>query len=126
MQKYFIARKIVYIVFKGRQLGIYSSWPECQEQVNGFKNNLYQSYTTIEEAEIAFVDYVERSLQQPIETSQVHESVVLRRAYFNNECINSFMLDCTVGVIFMSVFTYQLYQYIIQTKSNIYVNYCER
>ena len=42
------------------------------------------------------MDYVERCLQQPLETSPVHESVVLRRAYFNNECINSFMLGCAV------------------------------
>ena len=104
-----MAKKSVYIVFKGRQLSIYSFLPKCQEQVNGFKNNLYQSYATIEKAEIAFVDYVERCLQQPIETLQVHESVVLRRAYFNNECINSFILGCAVGVIIMSVFTFWLY-----------------
>ncbi|KAF3443708.1 hypothetical protein FNV43_RR13398 [Rhamnella rubrinervis] len=29
-----MAKKAVYVVFKGRQPGIYSSWPECQEQVN--------------------------------------------------------------------------------------------
>ena len=126
MHEYFMARTRVYVVFKGRQPEIFFSWPECQEQVNGFKNNLYQSYATIEKAEIAFVDYVERCLHQPFETSPVHESIVLRRAYFNNECINSFMLGCAVGIIIMSVFTFWLYLYIIQTKSNIYVNYCER
>ena len=68
MHEYFMARTRVYVVFKGRQPEIYSSWLECQEQVNDFKNNLYQSYATIEKAEIAFVDYVERCLQQPIET----------------------------------------------------------
>ena len=50
-----MARKRVYVVFQGRQPGIYSTWFECQQQVNGFKDNLYQSYPTVEKTEVAFL-----------------------------------------------------------------------
>jgi hypothetical protein len=34
----------------GRQPGVYSSWRICQAQVNGFSNNSYRGYQTLEEA----------------------------------------------------------------------------
>jgi hypothetical protein len=37
-------------VFRGRQPGVYSSWRICQAQVNGFSNNSYRGYQTLEEA----------------------------------------------------------------------------
>jgi hypothetical protein len=37
-------------VFRGRQPGVYSSWRICQTQVNGFSNNSYRGYQTLEEA----------------------------------------------------------------------------
>jgi hypothetical protein len=36
-------------VFRERQPGIYSSWRICQAQVNGFSNNSYRGYQTLEE-----------------------------------------------------------------------------
>ncbi|MFE8696535.1 viroplasmin family protein [Cytobacillus sp. FJAT-53684] len=40
-----------YAVKRGRKEGIYTSWNECKEQVNGFPNALYKSFPTYEEAE---------------------------------------------------------------------------
>lgn len=39
-----------YAVKMGRKEGIYTSWDECKEQVNGFPNALYKSFSTYEEA----------------------------------------------------------------------------
>lgn len=39
-----------YAVKRGRKEGIYTSWDECKEQVNGFPNALYKSFPTYEEA----------------------------------------------------------------------------
>ncbi len=36
---------------KGRQEGIYTSWEECQKQVNGFPSAIYKSFTSLEDAE---------------------------------------------------------------------------
>jgi Predicted double-stranded RNA/RNA-DNA hybrid binding protein len=40
-----------YAVKKGRQEGIYTSWEECQKQVNGFPSAIYKSFTSLEDAE---------------------------------------------------------------------------
>jgi viroplasmin and RNaseH domain-containing protein len=37
-------------MFRGRQSGVYNSWRICQSQVNGFSNNSYRGYPTLEEA----------------------------------------------------------------------------
>ena len=44
-------RKKYYAVKKGRKTGIFTSWDECKEQVNGFSGSLFQSFTSEAEAE---------------------------------------------------------------------------
>jgi len=43
-----------YVVLKGKKTGIFTNWPDCQAQVNGFKGALYKSFKTLTEAEKAF------------------------------------------------------------------------
>lgn len=43
-----------YVVWKGRQPGIYESWAECQIQVEGFPGARYKSYKGKREAVLAF------------------------------------------------------------------------
>ncbi|KAJ1396667.1 Ribosomal protein L9/RNase H1, N-terminal [Sesbania bispinosa] len=50
-------RKKTYVVFRGRQPGIYSSWVECHQQVNGFTGCLFRSYSSLEEAETGWLRY---------------------------------------------------------------------
>ena len=104
-------KKTVYVVFKGRQLGIYNSWPECQEQVNGYRDNLYQSYPTLEEAEVAFLEYIERRMKKPLEPEPMNENIEAThtRVNVNNEWINGFVLGCIIGILLMSVFSYWLH-----------------
>ena len=40
-----------YAVKIGRNPGIYNSWSECQQQVNGFKGAIFKSFKTKEEAD---------------------------------------------------------------------------
>lgn len=40
-----------YAVKNGHEVGIFSTWPECQKQVNGFKGAKYKSFKTRKEAE---------------------------------------------------------------------------
>ncbi len=42
-----------YVVWKGVNPGIYTSWTECQLQINNYKGALYKSFSTREEAEAA-------------------------------------------------------------------------
>ncbi|QQK75535.1 viroplasmin family protein [Salicibibacter cibarius] len=49
-----MAKKKYYVVWKGRNPGIYQSWPECQEQVSGYKGARFKSFSSKEEAERAY------------------------------------------------------------------------
>uniref|UniRef100_A0A182Q4X8 Ribonuclease H1 n=1 Tax=Anopheles farauti TaxID=69004 RepID=A0A182Q4X8_9DIPT len=44
-----------YAVAKGRQVGIYGTWPECQTQVNGFTGARFKKFNTQAEAQY-FID----------------------------------------------------------------------
>ena len=46
-------KKKYYVVWKGVQPGIYTSWTDCQLQIKNFKGALYKSFQTKEEAEKA-------------------------------------------------------------------------
>lgn len=43
-----------YVVWKGVNPGIYTSWTDCQLQIKNYKGALYKSFSTQEEAEQAF------------------------------------------------------------------------
>ena len=43
-----------YVVKKGLIPGIYSTWKECQEQINGVSGAIYKSFNTLEEAELFY------------------------------------------------------------------------
>jgi len=45
-----------YVVWKGKQAGIYSTWNECEEQVRGVEGAVYKAFPTRESAERAFSD----------------------------------------------------------------------
>jgi ribonuclease HI len=43
-----------YVVWKGRQTGIFSTWAECQAQVQGYSGAEYKAFNSRAEAEAAF------------------------------------------------------------------------
>ena len=43
-----------FVVWKGKQPGIYSSWEECKQQVHQFEGALFKGFATEEEAKKAF------------------------------------------------------------------------
>ncbi|MCO5265008.1 MAG: ribonuclease H family protein [Lentimicrobium sp.] len=43
-----------YVVWSGRETGIFNSWEECERQISGFKTARYKSYDSIQEAKDAF------------------------------------------------------------------------
>ncbi|KAK1678179.1 hypothetical protein QYE76_039027 [Lolium multiflorum] len=59
-----------YVVFRGRVPGIYSSWRVCQDQVNGYSNNSYRRYTTLEEAQQEYLTYLQEEL---LEDHAIHD-----------------------------------------------------
>lgn len=45
-----MAKKAYYAVAKGRQVGIFDTWEECQKQTNGFSGPIFKKFVTYEEA----------------------------------------------------------------------------
>jgi len=41
-----MAKQKFYVVWAGREPGVYTSWTECQNQINGFTDAKYKSYET--------------------------------------------------------------------------------
>jgi ribonuclease HI len=50
-----LSKKKFYAVKKGKKIGIYNTWNDCKEQVNGFSGAEYKSFETLNEAK----DYIE-------------------------------------------------------------------
>ena len=46
-----MSKRKFYAVRKGKKIGIFNTWNECKEQVNGFSGAEYKSFSSIEEAE---------------------------------------------------------------------------
>ncbi len=51
-----VPRQRYYVVWVGREPGIYPDWASCQAQVEGFPGARHRSFTSPEEAEIAWVE----------------------------------------------------------------------
>ncbi|KAJ1419745.1 Ribosomal protein L9/RNase H1, N-terminal [Sesbania bispinosa] len=49
-----------YVVFVGRQPGVYGSWEECESQILGYKGNKHLSFRSLEEAHVAWMRYCEK------------------------------------------------------------------
>ncbi|KAK3183210.1 hypothetical protein Dsin_030496 [Dipteronia sinensis] len=47
---YEMGKKSVYVVFKGRKTGVFNSWPDCHEHVDGFPGASYQKFNSTDEA----------------------------------------------------------------------------
>ena len=47
-------KKKYYVVWKGHQPGVFTSWGDCQAQVKGFQNAEYMSFNTLSEAKQAY------------------------------------------------------------------------
>ena len=71
-----------YVVWQGREPGIYLTWDECKAQVHGAEGARYKSFPTMEEAEKAFADGA-----PPIERKAKNPELRINNSDFSNEII---------------------------------------
>lgn len=65
-----MAKNKFYVVWQGRQTGVFSDWNQCKEQVEGFQGALYKGFPDKEEAKKAFsMGY--QAFKQTVETTPV-------------------------------------------------------
>ncbi|MBP1645941.1 MAG: ribonuclease H-related protein [Bacteroidetes bacterium] len=57
-----MAKQKYYVVWQGHKKGVFESWQECQEQIKGFPQAQYKSFSNKIEAEFAFKEKAEKHL----------------------------------------------------------------
>lgn len=65
-----MAKKRAYVVFVGRIPGIYETWAECAEQVDGYRQAKFKGYTTYDEAIEAWEEFEEQQERLKNTTTQ--------------------------------------------------------
>ncbi|HET7819402.1 MAG TPA: ribonuclease H family protein [Bacteroidia bacterium] len=48
------AKKKYYVVWKGRQTGVFDSWEKCKQQIGGFTGAIYKSFSSLQQANTAY------------------------------------------------------------------------
>ena len=80
-----MAKGKFYVVWNGRNVGVYSDWDSCKMQIEGFKGAQYKSFSDRASAEDAFRNGYEVS-QQPTANSQqpIGQSIAVDAACSGN------------------------------------------
>ena len=89
-----------YAVACGRQPGIYMSWPECNEQVKGFKGAIYKKFDTQQEAERYMTDPRRGSRASSIGSDDLSDDGFIPESYVYTDgaCINNGRPDAAAGI----------------------------
>ena len=68
--------------------------------MNGFQDNLYKSYSIVQEAEIAYVEFIECSYKKPIQEILMHQNIKSTHAHVNSnkDLVIGFILGCVVEI----------------------------
>lgn len=64
-------KKKFYTVWNGKEIGVFNTWEECEEQVKSYPNAQYKSFPSLEEAEKAFFDEYENYLNTDTKESKL-------------------------------------------------------
>lgn len=75
-----MAKSKFYVVWKGRQAGVYSNWESCKMQIEDFKGAQYKSFPDRQSAEDAFKAGYQQTSQRDYESTrlQVNETTRLQ------------------------------------------------
>ena len=76
-----MGKNSVYVVFKGRKTGVFSSWSECHEHVDGFPGASYKKFNSTDKAYKAISSrFVHSSHSWPQSSVNVAEEVSRKSA----------------------------------------------
>ena len=69
-----------YVVYRGRCLGVYTSWSECNEQILCYEGNSHESFDNRETAEYHYNQYL---LTQKRKTDECNGASKTRLSWFS-------------------------------------------
>ena len=89
-------RKKVYAIRKGRQVGLFANWPDCQEQIKGYSGAEYKSFATEQEAKAYLAGGENIAKLVPIDMAKPAPGTML--AYVDGS-YNSRTMEYSAGVV---------------------------
>jgi viroplasmin and RNaseH domain-containing protein len=89
-----------YVVTRGRQTRVFSTWEACHAQVNGFKGACYKGYKSKDEALVAFSS---NDSKLDITKPDCHSTVVMawKDVVIAVQAVIIFLLICIVFLLCM-------------------------
>ena len=76
-----------YVVWQGRQPGIFTSWAECEKQVKGFAAAQFKAFDTLKEAESAYRSNYEAFKGKPASHGKWREASI--KPIFPSICVDA-------------------------------------
>ena len=83
-----MAKSKFYVVWKGRQAGVYSNWESCKMQIEGFKGAQYKSFPDRQSAEDAFKAGYQQTSQRDYESARLQVNETTRLQVYETTDIN--------------------------------------
>ena len=75
-----------YVVWQGREAGIYSDWDSCEAQVKGYEGARYKAFGTLKEAESAFAHPAEEYILPKKTAPKTNSSPLLGKGAGEDVC----------------------------------------
>jgi len=85
-----MAKKKYYVVWNGRETGIFETWPECEKQIQGFAGAEYKSFSSLKLAEEAYLGKKEDFIGRDFEKPEISEE---QRKLVGNPILESLAVD---------------------------------
>lgn len=80
-----------YVIWRGRETGIFTDWKECEAQIKGFDGAQYKSFDSIDEAEKA----IARNYWEYVVQKEAKEKIIKKSApaHIGRPILNSIAVD---------------------------------
>ncbi|MDJ1466568.1 ribonuclease H family protein [Cytophagaceae bacterium DM2B3-1] len=88
-----MAKQKYYVVWKGREAGVYTSWDECKKQIDGFAGAEYKSFETKELAEQAFGENSKKHIFKNANQKSSSDLSPLEKAKIGKPILESISVD---------------------------------
>jgi ribonuclease HI len=95
-------RKKYYVVWKGHETGIFTSWADCENQVKGFVGAEYKAFATLKEAETALKSDYEAYKGKPSSMGKWKTASV--KPVFTSICVDAASSGPTGNLEYRGVF----------------------
>ncbi|EGJ70525.1 putative ribonuclease H1 [Bacteroides coprosuis DSM 18011] len=90
---YMAKKQKYYVVWKGVNPGIYTSWTDCQLQINGYEGALYKSFPTLEKAEYAYAsspyDFFQKKTSTNSDPKDLQKQQIPAEVFENSLCVDA-------------------------------------